>query len=140
MAAGGRDSLTGVSMPMAALTTALYGLLSAALATLMALPVALLAVRHPGGARRFLERSTYLVLAMPGVVIALALSYFTERYLNGFGYQTAPLLILAYAIMFFPLALVGSRLRWPGPRSAWMRWPGRWASRGWRCCCGSRCG
>ncbi|MFI5065930.1 MAG: ABC transporter permease [Streptosporangiales bacterium] len=107
MAAGGRASLTGVSMPSAALTTALYGLLSAGLATLMALPVALLAVRHPGGARRFLERSTYLVLAMPGVVIALALSYFTERYLGGFGYQTAPLLILAYAIMFFPLALVG---------------------------------
>jgi len=76
-------------------------------ATLLALPVAMLAVRHPGRARRFLERSTYLVLAVPGVVIALALSYFTERYLGGFGYQTAPLLILAYAIMFFPLALVG---------------------------------
>ena len=70
--------------------------------------MALLAVRHPGGlARRLLERSTYLVLAIPGVVIALALSYFTQRYLAGFAYQTGPLLILAYAIMFFPLALVG---------------------------------
>ena len=107
IAAAGHPSLTGVSMPSAALTTALYGLLSGGLATLMALPVALLAVRHPGRARRLLERSTYLVLAVPGVVIALALSYFTERYLGGFGYQTAPLLILAYAIMFFPLALVG---------------------------------
>ena len=87
IAAGGQDSLTGVSMPSAALTTALYGLLSAGLATLMALPVALLAVRHHGRARRFLERSTYLVLAVPGVVIALALSYFTERYLGGFGYR-----------------------------------------------------
>ena len=47
------------------------------------------------------------VLAIPGVVIALALSYFTQRYLGGFAYQTGPLLILAYAIMFFPLALVG---------------------------------
>jgi iron(III) transport system permease protein len=56
-----------------------------------------------------LERSTYLVLAMPGVVIAFALSYFTERYLKGFGYQQAPLLIIAYAILFFPLALVGVR-------------------------------
>ena len=107
MTSGGHDSLTGVSMPSAALTTALYGLLSGGLATLMALPVAVLAVRHPGRARHFLERSTYLVLAVPGVVIALALSYFTEHYLGGFGYQTAPLLILAYAIMFFPLALVG---------------------------------
>ena len=66
-----------------------------------------LAVRHAGPVRQFLERSTYLVLAIPGVVIALALSYFTERYAAGFGYQTASLLILAYAIMFFPLALVG---------------------------------
>ena len=64
-------------------------------------------VTRPRG--RLLERSTYLVLAMPGLVIALALSYFTERYAGGFGYQSAPLLILAYAILFFPLALVGVR-------------------------------
>ncbi|HTT51669.1 MAG TPA: iron ABC transporter permease [Streptosporangiaceae bacterium] len=108
MTSGVRPSLTGVPLLAAAGYTALYGALAGALATLMALPVALLAVRHPGGlARRVLERSTYLVLAIPGVVIALALSYFTQRYLGGFAYQTGPLLILAYAIMFFPLALVG---------------------------------
>jgi len=39
-------------------------------------------------------------------VIAFALSYFCERYAGGFLYQSAPLLILAYAILFFPLALV----------------------------------
>lgn len=72
----------------------------------MALPVALLAIRHRKRAYQLLERSTYLVLAMPGLVIALAFSYFVERYANGFLYQTAPLLILAYAILFFPLALV----------------------------------
>ena len=72
----------------------------------MALPVALLAVRNPGRSVHMLERSTYLVLAMPGIVIAFALSYFTERYAS-FLYQSAPLLILAYAILFFPLALVG---------------------------------
>ena len=43
---------------------------------------------------------------MPGVVIALALTYFTVQYANSVGYQTAPLLIICYAIMFFPLALV----------------------------------
>ena len=73
----------------------------------MALPVALLAVRNSDAIARNLERSTYLVLAMPGIVIAFALSYFTERYADGFFYQSAPLLILAYAILFFPLALVG---------------------------------
>jgi iron(III) transport system permease protein len=102
----GRGYLTGVSLLDAAWHTALYSGLAAAVATLMALPVALLAVRHRDRAYQLLERSTYLVLAMPGLVIAFALSYFCERYAGGFLYQSAPLLILAYAILFFPLALV----------------------------------
>ncbi|HEY2316604.1 MAG TPA: iron ABC transporter permease [Streptosporangiaceae bacterium] len=107
---GGVPSVSGsvsVSMLSAALHTAGYGLGAAVIDTLLALPVAVLAIRHTGAAPRFLERSTFLVLAMPGVVIALALTYFTEQYANGLGYQTAPLLVLCYAIMFFPLALVG---------------------------------
>ena len=52
---------------------------AALLATVMALPVALYAVRYGSRIARILERSTFLVLAVPGVVIALALSYFTER-------------------------------------------------------------
>jgi len=106
---GGAHALSGVSIIDAGWHTALYSGLAAALATLLALPVAVLAVRHRGRGARVLERSTYLVLAMPGLVIALAISYFVERYVHGFGYQTAPLLIVAYAILFFPLALVGVR-------------------------------
>jgi iron(III) transport system permease protein len=108
--AGGTASVgssVSVSMLDAAWHTAAYGVSAAALDTLLALPVAVLAIRHTGAARHFLERSTYLVLAMPGVVIALALTYFTEQYLRGAFYQTAPLLVLCYVIMFFPLALVG---------------------------------
>ncbi|HSZ04840.1 MAG TPA: iron ABC transporter permease [Solirubrobacteraceae bacterium] len=105
----GHSFLAGVSLVNAAWHTASYSAVAAALATVMALPVALLALRHRGRGYQLLERSTYLVLAMPGLVIALALSYFTERYANGFLYQGAPLLVLAYAIMFFPLALVGVR-------------------------------
>jgi iron(III) transport system permease protein len=104
---GGAHALGGVSLPAAAGHTAGYGALAAALDTVLALPVALLAVRHPGRARLLLERSTYLVLAIPGVVAAFALSYFTERYGAGFLYQSTALLVLCYAIMFFPLALVG---------------------------------
>ena len=102
----GHAYLTGVSLIDATWHTALYSGLAAALATLMALLVALLAVRHRGRVYQLLERSTYLVLAMPGLVIAFACSYFTERYADGFLYQSAPLLILAYSILFFPLALV----------------------------------
>jgi iron(III) transport system permease protein len=109
MLEAGRGYLTGVSLLEAGWHTALYSGAAAAIATLMALPVALLAVRHRGRVYQLLEHSTYLVLAMPGLVIALAFSYFTERYADGFLYQSAPLLILAYAILFFPLALVGVR-------------------------------
>src|SRR5258708_11579983 len=73
----------------------------------MAFPVALVAVRHGGRARQYIERSTYLVLAVPGVVIAFAVSYFTEVYAGGLLSLTAPLLIACYSVMFFPLALVG---------------------------------
>ncbi|HTP14811.1 MAG TPA: iron ABC transporter permease [Streptosporangiaceae bacterium] len=104
---GGAHSITGVTLPTALLHTALYGASAGALDTLLALPVALLAIRHTSPIRHLLERSTYLVLAMPGVVAAFALSYFTERYAGGFLYQSAALLVLCYAIMFFPLALVG---------------------------------
>jgi iron(III) transport system permease protein len=107
---GRGGALTGgsnISLIAAAGHTALYGAVAAAIATVMAFPVALLAIRHSGRMRMILERSTYLVLAIPGVVIAFALSYFTERYAGQFLNQTAALLVACYAIMFFPLALVG---------------------------------
>jgi iron(III) transport system permease protein len=110
MAVGQPAALSGganVSLLDAAGHTAFYGGAAGVLATVMAFPVALLAIRHSGRMRHLLERSTYLVLGMPGVVIAFALSYFTERYAAGFGYGTWMLLIACYAIMFFPLALVG---------------------------------
>ena len=61
----------------------MYAAAAGALATLAALPVALLSVRHPSRITTLLERSTLLVLAMPGIVIALAVSYFVERYASG---------------------------------------------------------
>jgi len=106
---GAQHVLQGVSMADAAWHTALYGGSAALVSTVMAVPVALLAVRHDGPLRRLLERSSYLVLAVPGLVIALSLAYFSSRYADDLWYQTAPMLVMAYAIMFFPLALVGVR-------------------------------
>lgn len=102
-------SISGVSLVSATGHTALYAAGAGAVATIAALPLALLSVRHPGRLSGVLERSTLLVLAMPGVVIALALSYFVSRYAYGVLYQSAWLLTLAYAILFFPLALVAVR-------------------------------
>jgi iron(III) transport system permease protein len=106
---GTNHPFTGIPLLSAAGYTTLYSAAAAALATAMALPVAILAVRHSTRARRLLERSTYLVLAMPGLIIAISLAFFSETYAGGLWYQTAPMLILAYAIMFFPLALTGVR-------------------------------
>jgi len=104
---GGAHALAGGSILEDAIHTVLYSAAAAALAALAALPVALLAVRHGGRGVRLLVRSTFVILAMPGLVVALALSYFSEHYGHGLGYQSAPMLIVAYAMLFFPLALVG---------------------------------
>ena len=108
-ASGTNQPFTGTSLLSATGYSFAYSAAAAAVATVLALPVAILAVRHDGRLTRLIERSTYLVLALPGLVIALSLSYFSERYGDGIGYQSAPMLVLAYAIMFFPLALVGVR-------------------------------
>jgi iron(III) transport system permease protein len=108
-AQGTNQPFQGTSLLSATGYTAAYSACAAALATAMALPVAILAVRRTGRVAHLIERSTYLVLAMPGLVIALSLSYFSNRYGDGIGYQSAPMLVVAYAIMFFPLALVGVR-------------------------------
>jgi iron(III) transport system permease protein len=55
--------------------------------------------------RLLIERSTFVTQALPGVVIALSLVYFATRYAFGL-YQTSFLLVIAYAILHFPLALV----------------------------------
>lgn len=106
---GGEHSLSGVSLAAAAGYSAAYSAAAGALATLAALPVALLAIRYPGRLSFLLERATFVVLAIPGLVVALALVYFCEQDAGGFAYQTAPLLVFAYAVLFFPLALVGVR-------------------------------
>ncbi len=50
-----------------------------------------------------------LVLAVPGIVVALSAAYVTVHFLQGRWYQTTPLLIVVYAVMFFPMAVVSVR-------------------------------
>ncbi len=77
----------------------------AALATLAAaLPVALLSVRQPGRLSRAFERVAYSTFALPGIVIALALVFFGANYARSL-YQTLPLLVFAYGILYLPEAL-----------------------------------
>lgn len=84
------------------------GLAGAALTSLLAIPVAVLSVRHPGRLGRVLERSTYVAGSLPGIVVALALVTMSVGYLPAV-YQTPVLLVAAYAILFMPRSMVGLR-------------------------------
>jgi iron(III) transport system permease protein len=106
--AGGASTLPAASLASAALHTAWYSAAAGAIATVLATPVALLAVRRPSRISFVLERSTYVVQALPGVVVGLALVYFTVRYASVV-YQSSALLVFAYTVLFFPLALVAVR-------------------------------
>ena len=91
---------TGNSLVFAAL---------AAVATLLAaLPAGLLAARHRGRLSHLLERATYLSHALPGVVIGIAMVHVGVRVMRPL-YQRTPLLILAYVVIFLPLAVGGVR-------------------------------
>jgi iron(III) transport system permease protein len=88
----------------ATLTTCEYCAGGALLAVLLALPIAVLSVRRRRGLPLVVERSTYLTLALPGVVIALSLIFLALRFVFGL-YETSWLVIIGYAIITFPLAL-----------------------------------
>lgn len=106
---GGPATLPASALGAPAARTAAYGAAAGLVATVAALPVAMMSVRRRGRLSAVLERTSYLVLAVPGVVLALTLTYVSERYAGGALYQTDALLVVAYAVMFFPLALVSVR-------------------------------
>jgi iron(III) transport system permease protein len=99
------STLPGASLWGALEHTATYSAVAALVASVLALPVALLAVRFRSVSTMVLERSTFVVQSLPGLVIALALVFFASHYAHRL-YQSATLLEVAYAILFFPLALV----------------------------------
>lgn len=96
------------SLIAATLSSVGLGVAGAVISTLLALPVAWLSVRHRNPMTTLIERGTYIAHALPGIVVALALVTVAIRYLRPL-YQTTPLLLVAYAILFLPLATVNLR-------------------------------
>lgn len=90
---------------------------AAALALVMALPVAFLMVRYPGPLASIAEHVLYGAYAVPGIALALALVFFSLNVVP-FLYQTLALLVLAYAVRFLPQATGTTRgaLMLIGPR------------------------
>ena len=99
---------SSAAFPVAEIGEALLSSLSlalggAALCLVLAVPVGLLVVRYKGPLAIWAERLPYLLHALPGLVIALALVYFALHYVPAL-YQTSALLLIAYALLFLPLA------------------------------------
>lgn len=90
----------------AALNSIWASSLAAIVATLFALPLAILSVRFPGRITGAIERTTYISFGLPGIVIALSLVFFGANYLPWL-YQTLPMLVFAYLVLFLPQS-VGS--------------------------------
>jgi len=109
LARGSSAALSAGEALQAAVTSLSVSALGALLTTALAVPVGLLAARYGGSTRSgrlagLLERSTYAGHALPGVVVALSLVFLSVRYAYG-AYQTTLLLVVAYAVLFLPLAV-----------------------------------
>ena len=83
-------------------------LLAALLAVLLSIPICAWSVWHQGRWSRWTERLTYSGFALPGLVIALSMVFFSVRYARPL-YQTLPLLALAYVVRFLPEASASTR-------------------------------
>ncbi len=88
--------------------TLLLGFGGALLTSLFSLPLVILSVRNRGRLAVLAERVPYIIHAMPGLVIGLALVFFGIRYATPL-YQTIPMLLIAYAMLYLPLAQSSQR-------------------------------
>ncbi|HLR16716.1 MAG TPA: iron ABC transporter permease [Alcanivoracaceae bacterium] len=84
------------------------GMGGAVLAAVFALPLVFLAVRYRGPLATIADRLPYFIHSLPGLVIGLTLVFFAIRYAFAF-YQTIPLLLIGYAMLFLPMAQSATR-------------------------------
>ena len=92
----------------AALNSVYASALAGAVTVAISIPIAIVVVRRPGFLSRIVDRASYVGYALPGVVVAFALIFFTLRVTPGI-YQTIVTLVFAYAVLFLPQAISGLR-------------------------------
>ncbi|WP_252275159.1 iron ABC transporter permease [Nocardioides sp. LMS-CY] len=105
---GNSSSLPAGDLGAALGTTLGLAVAAGVLATAAALPIAWLAVRYRGVVVTLIERAVYPANALPGIVVALALVTISIRVVPSL-YQTLPVLVVGYVILFLPRAAVGVR-------------------------------
>ncbi|MEO8283634.1 MAG: iron ABC transporter permease [Pseudarthrobacter sp.] len=108
VAAGGPAIWAADEFLPALLATLGYGLAGAVVTTVVAFPMAFLAVRHPSWFSKSLELSNYVTSSLPGIVVGLAFVTVSIRVVPGI-YQSAGVLVAAYVLLFVPRALVNLR-------------------------------
>jgi iron(III) transport system permease protein len=79
-------------------------LAAAALAVVLALPIAALGARYRGRLVSAIESVGYLGHALPGIVVGLSLVFFSLAVLPVL-YQSVVVLVFAYAVLFMPKAI-----------------------------------
>ncbi|MBW7920944.1 MAG: iron ABC transporter permease [Rubellimicrobium sp.] len=100
----GRSASLPVAELLRTLTaTAGLGIGGAVVAVFFALMLVIYALRYGGIGALLADRLPYMIHAMPGLVVGLAFVFFAVRFAMPL-YQSAALLIAAYAILFLPLA------------------------------------
>lgn len=104
----GTNTMGFATMVLPAGFSIVGGLIATAVALLLGLPIAILSVRYPGRLSTFFERLTYTGFALPGIVVALAFVYFSVHFARPL-YQTLPLLIAAYVVLFIPKVVSAQR-------------------------------
>jgi len=108
MVRGSSTTLPPASVVSTTIESLKLGGIAALIATLLAVPVAVMAVRHRSRLSSTIERSAYLDRALPGIAIGLTLVTVAVHHFRSL-YQTTTMLEIAYVILFFPLALVSVR-------------------------------
>ena len=78
--------------------------LAALVIVIAAVPISILAVRYSGRISSVLEKLSYIGFALPGIVVALSIVFFGVHYATPL-YQTLPLLMFAYLVLFLPTAV-----------------------------------
>lgn len=94
---------SGAQVAAAAGRSLLAGALAALVTAAAAMPVAWLAARDRGRLGRASEAIGHIGYALPGIAVALALAFFGVRWAGAL-YQSIWILLLAYVVLFLPLA------------------------------------
>ena len=100
----GRSAGLGLAALLPALGGSLgFAVPGALLTTLLALPLVLLSLRNRSRLAQLADRIPYLAHGLPGIGVALALVFLSIHFAPDL-YQTRLLVLLAYAVLFLPLA------------------------------------